>query len=93
MRHADRRWLSRPTDGLTSPAAVLDALGVWAGFPVAGSLIGLVTTLAILRIVRQSSKTVLTRMWDGVEPEVIEEVRHSAGRVPGVKRVIDTRAS
>ncbi|OYV75971.1 MAG: hypothetical protein B7Z66_11000 [Chromatiales bacterium 21-64-14] len=35
---------------------------------------------------------VLTRMLDGVEPEVIEEIRHAAEHVPGVKRIIDTRA-
>ncbi|MHB1642276.1 MAG: cation diffusion facilitator family transporter [Acidithiobacillus sp.] len=80
------------TDGLTSLAVVLGAVGVWAGFPLADPIIGLLITIAILGIVWQSSKAVLTRMLDGVEPEVIEEIRHAAEHVPGVKRIIDTRA-
>lgn len=80
------------TDGLTSLAVVLGAVGVWAGFPLADPIIGLLITIAILGIVWQSSKAVLTRMLDGVEPKVIEEIRHAAEHVPGVKRIIDTRA-
>lgn len=80
------------TDGLTSLAVVLGAVGVWAGFPLADPIIGLLITIAILGIVWQSSKAVLTRMLDGVEPEVIEEIRHAAEHVPGVKRIINTRA-
>lgn len=80
------------TDGLTSLAVVLGAVGVWAGFPLADPIIGLLITIAILGIVWQSSKAVLTRMLDGIEPEIIEEIRHAAEHVPGVKRIIDTRA-
>ncbi len=80
------------TDGLTSLAVVLGAVGVWAGFPLADPIIGLLITIAILGIVWQSSKAVLTRMLDGVEPEVIEEIRHAAEHVPGIKRIVDTRA-
>ena len=80
------------TDGLTSLAVVLGAAGVWAGFPLADPIIGLLITIAILGIVWQSSKSVLTRMLDGVEPEVIEEIRHAAEHVPGVSRIVDTRA-
>lgn len=80
------------TDGFTSLAVVLGAAGVWTGFPLADPIIGLLITIAIFGIVWQSSKAVLTRMLDGIEPEVIEEIRHAAEHVPGVKRIIDTRA-
>lgn len=80
------------TDGLTSLAVVLGAVGVWAGFPLADPLIGLLITIAILGIVWQSSKAVLTRMLDGVEPEIIEEIHHAAEHIAGVKRIIDARA-
>lgn len=80
------------TDGFTSLAVVLGAVGVWAGFPLADPIIGLLITIAILGIVWQSSKAVLTRMLDGVEPEVIEEIRHAAEHVPGVKQIVDARA-
>ena len=80
------------TDGFTSLAVVLGAAGVWAGFPLADPIIGLLITVAILGIVWQSSKAVLTRMLDGVEPGVIEEIRHAAEHVPGIKRITNTRA-
>ncbi|MER9951218.1 cation diffusion facilitator family transporter, partial [Mesorhizobium sp. M0047] len=54
------------TDGFTSLAVVLGAIGVWLGFPLADPIIGLLITVAIFAIVWQSSKAVLTRMLDGV---------------------------
>lgn len=80
------------TDGLTSLAVVLGAAGVWAGFPLADPIVGLLITVAIFGIVWQSAKAVLTRMLDGVEPEVTEEIRHAAGHVPGIRRIAEARA-
>ena len=80
------------TDGFTSLAVVLGAVGVWAGFPLADPIIGLLITLAILGIVWQSSKAVLTRMLDGIEPHVMGEIRHAAEHVAGIKRIVETRA-
>lgn len=75
------------TDGFTSIAVVLGALGVWAGFPLADPIIGLLITAAILGIVWQSARAVLTRMLDGVEPELLDEIDHVGGHVAGVERV------
>ena len=50
------------TDGFTSLAVVLGALGVWLGYPLADPIIGLLITIAIFGIVWQSSKAVFTRM-------------------------------
>jgi cation diffusion facilitator family transporter len=80
------------TDGLTSLAVVVGAVGVWLGFPLADPIIGLLITLAIFGIVWQSAKSVFTRMLDGVDPSVIEEIRHVAEHVPGVNAVLDVRA-
>ena len=80
------------TDGLTSLAVVAGALGVWLGFPLADPIIGLLITVAILGIVWQSAKSVLTRMLDGVEPGVVAEVRHSAEHVKGITKVLDVKA-
>ncbi|MEO5808696.1 MAG: cation diffusion facilitator family transporter [Sphingomicrobium sp.] len=80
------------TDGLTSLAVVLGAVGVWFGFPLADPLIGLLITIAILGIVWQSAKAVLTRSLDGVEPSVTAEIRHAAGHVEGITAVTDARA-
>jgi cation diffusion facilitator family transporter len=79
------------TDGLTSLAVVLGAFGVWLGYPLADPIIGLVITVAILGIVWQSARAVLTRMLDGVEPGITEEIRHAAEHVPSVERVLDIK--
>jgi cation diffusion facilitator family transporter len=80
------------TDGLTSLAVVLGALGVWLGFPLADPIVGLLITIAIFGIVWQSAKAVFTRMLDGVEPGVVDEIRHAAEHVPDVGKVLDVRA-
>ncbi len=80
------------TDGWTSLAVLVGALGVYLGFPKADPIVGLVITVAILGIVWQSVKTVFSRMLDGVEPEVIDEVRHAAAHVAGVRGLSDIRA-
>jgi len=72
------------TDGFTSLAVVLGAIGVWAGFPLADPIVGLLITLAIFGIVWQSARAVLTRMLDGVEPDILDEIDHAAEHVPGV---------
>ncbi|MBU2835741.1 MULTISPECIES: cation diffusion facilitator family transporter [Acidithiobacillus] len=80
------------TDGLTSLAVVVVAVGVWLGFPLTDPIIGLLITIAIFGIVWQSAKAVLTRMLDGVEPSVIDEIRHAAEHVPGIRSVLNVRA-
>ena len=80
------------TDGWTSLAVLLGAIGVWLGYPIADPIVGLLIAAAILVIVWQSGKTIFTRLLDGVDPEVIEEIRHAASYVQGVKGVAEVRA-
>jgi cation diffusion facilitator family transporter len=80
------------TDGLTSLAVVLGALGVWLGFPAVDPLIGMLITVIIVGIVWQSAKTVFTRLLDGVDPALIAEIRHAAGHIPEVQEVTQVRA-
>ena len=80
------------TDGFTSLAVVLGAVGVWLGFPLADPIVGLLITIAIFGIVWQSSKAVFVRMLDGVDPAVTDEIRHAAGHVDGVREVLDVKA-
>ena len=79
-------------DGITSLAVVLGVLGVAAGFRLADPIVGLVISVAILRIVWQSAREIGLRALDGVEPELIDRVRHQAASVPGVIGVDDVRA-
>lgn len=80
------------TDGWTSLAVLVGAIGVWLGYPLADPIVGLLIAGAILVIVWQSGKTVFSRLLDGVDPEVIEEICHSAQHVPGVEDVAEVRA-
>ena len=80
------------TDGITSLAVVLGAAGVWLGYPLADPIIGLLITAAIFGIVWQSARAVVTRMLDGVDPAVVDELQHAAGHVSGIKKVLDTKA-
>ncbi|SPB14118.1 cation efflux family protein [Caballeronia novacaledonica] len=80
------------TDGLTSLAVVIGAIGVWAGFPLADPIIGLLITIAIFGIVWQSARAVITRSLDGISPGVLEEIRHAIAHVPGVIRLVDVKA-
>ncbi len=80
------------TDGWTSLAVLLGATGVWLGYPLADPIVGLLIAAAILGIVWQSGKVVFTRLLDGVDPSVIEEIRHAAQHVPDVEAVAEVRA-
>ncbi len=78
-------------DGLTSLAVLFGALGVWLGYPVADPVVGLIITIAIVRIVLESSRSIFTRLFDGVDPEVTDEVEHALGHVVGVEDVTGVR--
>jgi cation diffusion facilitator family transporter len=80
------------TDGWTSLAVLVGAIGVWLGHPLADPIVGLIIAAAILVIVWQSGMTVFTRLLDGVDPEVIEEIRHATQHVSGVEEVAEVRA-
>ncbi|TIM26882.1 MAG: cation transporter [Mesorhizobium sp.] len=79
------------TDGLTSLAVVLGAFGVWLGFALADPIVGLLITLAIFGIVWQSARSVLTRMLDGIDPDVIGDIHHAAAHVPAA-RIVEAKA-
>jgi cation diffusion facilitator family transporter len=80
------------TDGLTSLAVVLGALGVWMGYALADPIVGLIITAAILGIVWQSARSVVTRMLDGVEPPITDELRRVAEHAKAVFTVDSVRA-
>jgi cation diffusion facilitator family transporter len=79
-------------DGFTSLAVLFGAIGVIIGFPLADPIIGLLITLTILKIVWDSVKKVFTRLLDGVEPEYIDEIRHSLSHVRGIKEILNIKA-
>ncbi len=78
-------------DGLTSLAVLVGAIGVWLGYPLADPIVGLVITITILRIVWASGKTVFIRLLDGVDPEIVDEIRHAVNHAAGVQDISDVR--
>ena len=78
-------------DGLTSLAVLVGALGVWLGAPLADPIVGVVITVAIFRIVIQSGKSVISRLLDGAEPEVSDEIRNVLDTTEGVEEVTEIR--
>ncbi len=79
------------TDGLTSLAVVVGAIGVALGFRLADPLIGLVITVAILGVLRQAAREVFARLMDAVDPEVLASVEASLAATPGVLGVGDVK--
>ena len=61
------------------------------GFPLADPIVGLLITVAIFRIVWQSGKSIFTRLLDGVDPEVIDDIKHAANHTPGVEDISEVR--
>jgi cation diffusion facilitator family transporter len=78
-------------DGLTSLSVLLGALGVWLGYPLADPVVGLAITVLILRIVWTSARSVFIRLLDGVEPEILDNIRRVAANIQGVGEVGEVR--
>jgi cation diffusion facilitator family transporter len=79
-------------DGFTSLAVVVGAIGVALGLEVADPIIGLLISLAIMRIVWQSMRSIGLRAMDGIELDTLAAIGGRAASVPGVAAVEDVRA-
>ncbi|MCC4768988.1 cation diffusion facilitator family transporter [Methanosarcina sp. DH2] len=78
-------------DGFTSLAVLFGALGVWLGYPLADPIIGLFITVAILHIVWDAGKSVFSRMLDGVDPQIVDDIRQVVNQVSDVKDITEVR--
>src|SRR5215472_15130199 len=79
-------------DGLTSLAALIGLIGVAFGLRIADPVAGLVITVVILTVVYSTSRSVLQRFLDAVDPHVVPSIIATASKVPGVEGVSDVRA-
>ena len=75
------------TDGFTSLAVVIGALGVWAGFDAADPIAGLIISIAILAVLRTAATDVLRRLMNGVDPALVDRLESEAAGVPGISSV------
>jgi cation diffusion facilitator family transporter len=77
------------TDGFTSLAVLVGAIGVWIGFPLLDPIIGLGIGVAILVIVWNAGRDMWLRMMDAVDPQFTNTLVEKAAAVPGVISVHD----
>ena len=79
------------TDGFTSLAVVLSAVGAWLGFPLADPIIGLLITIAILFVLRDAAREVYRRLMDAVDPALVDQTEQVIRATPGVIDVSSVR--
>ncbi|MBE3558340.1 MAG: cation transporter [Ktedonobacteraceae bacterium] len=79
-------------DGLTSLAAFLGLVGVAFGLRIADPIAGLVITVVIIGIVYTTTRSVLSRLLDSVDPHIVPTILDTASEVAGVEAVTSPRA-
>jgi cation diffusion facilitator family transporter len=78
-------------DGLTSLAVLIGALGSLFGFPLLDPIIGVLITIAILFIVKDTAITMWHRLMDAVDPRLVDDLERKASTITGVQDVHDVR--
>jgi cation diffusion facilitator family transporter len=79
------------TDGFTSLAVVIGAVGVMVGIPLADPVIGILISVAILVLLVGTVRSISRRLMDGVEPELVDRARHALEHVDGIRSVESVR--
>lgn len=79
-------------DGLTSLAVVASAVAAWFGFPQLDAVIGLLIGAFILWILVISLRSMIRRLMDGVDDDLVDTIRAACGGVEGVQDVPLVRA-
>jgi cation diffusion facilitator family transporter len=75
------------TDGFTSLAVVLAAVGAWIGWQWADPVVGLAITVAILFVLKDAAREIYRRLMDAVDPALIDAADACLRHVRGVRDV------
>lgn len=75
------------TDGFTSLAVVVGALGVMLGFPLADPIVGLTISAAIIVLLWGTVRSIGRRLMDGIEPELVDKAERALLGTAGVLAV------
>lgn len=78
-------------DGFASLAVLIGVSGIWLGYPLADPLIGLLITALILQIVWEAGKPLISRMLDGVEPEIVDEILQVVSSMQEVREATEVK--
>ncbi len=77
------------TDGFTSLAVVAGVIGVWAGFPLADPIVGLLISAVIVVLLVGTARDIGRRLLDGVDPALVDRSEAALASLPGVAAVTD----
>ncbi len=72
------------TDGFTSLAVVVGAIGVMLGFPLADPIVGLLISVAIIFLLWGTVRSIGGRLMDAIEPELVARAEDALSATPGV---------
>ena len=75
------------TDGFTSLAVVIGAIGIGLGFPLADPIIGLLISTTIFVLLWGTIRSIGRRLMDGIEPELLDRAEHALEDTPGLEGV------
>lgn len=75
------------TDGLTSLAVAIGAVGVWLGFDRADPIVGIIVAIAILGVLRTAARDIYRRLMDAVDPKLVDDIERVASSVEGVNDI------
>jgi cation diffusion facilitator family transporter len=75
------------TDGFTSLAVVVGAIGVAVGWQRADPIVGIVIAVAILFVVKNAARDIYRRLMDAVDPDLVEQVRAVLAGIDGIEAV------
>lgn len=75
------------TDGFTSLAVVVGAIGAMLGFPLADPVLGLIISAAIMVLLWGTVLSIGRRLMDGIEPQLFDRARATLESTPGVSAV------
>lgn len=79
-------------DGFTSLAVLVAVAGTMLGVPILDPIIGLAITVTIVVVLKSASVSIVRRLMDGIEPEILAQVEHAPMHVQGVREVQRARA-
>ncbi len=79
------------TDGLTSLAVLVAAVGAWLGYPLVDPIVGLIIGVVILFVSWDATKRIWGRLMDSVDPRLTERVEGVVASQPDVVSIEQLR--
>lgn len=79
-------------DGLTSLSVLLGIIGIGLGYPIVDPLVGFAISIMMLFTLKNSASLVFTRLLDGIDPAIIDQIKTSCLLVDKIHEVTDIRA-